>query len=589
MAIEVARSMGRLVKAVISGPLWASLLLGIFILAGVATSIHIGRLMTETESAEWTTRVERRISSLAAQVNRELERTSVQMRSLSVLFQASSYVTRQELAIAETSLSTGERRALLVGLAFSNVLHLKNGVLGPTDGSEATTLVLPVVLPSELNPILSAGQDMAQHPTLRATAIRALESPDIPVMGPAFEDTGRWYAAIAMTVRNADTHGVLFGLIDVERMFAEVMQFTPAGLGLSVGQKQDRGPVPDGSSGETATIVAYGLTAAPTELTLHRPFAYDEARWIFTWHVLPRFEGGADTATGWLIVIGGSLITLLLGTVLAALAYQNLLVRRQVLQRTEALAGALQRLAESDRAKSRFLSIVGHELRTPLNAIIGFGELLLHTQRDPTARTHLNFVVDAGQHLLGLVNDLLEVAHASQGTLELNQDACLPESLVTETYRHCQTLAERAGVTLDVQLAEDAPLIRADARRLSQALKSLCLNAITASKSGMTVTLEIDYDRASGSVRFMVRDNGRGLSPEQLRDAHQLFEQLEDPMTRRQQGLGIGLPLCRHIVELHGGQLSLTSRPGEGTVAVIVLPPEASIQRQASKAPPRLT
>jgi len=273
--------------------------------------------------------------------------------------------------------------------------------------------------------------------------------------------------------------------------------------------------------------------------------------------------------------------------VLAALAYQNLLVRRQVLHRTEALAGALQRLAESDRAKSRFLSIVGHELRTPLNAIIGFGELLLHTQKEPTARTHLNFIVDAGQHLLGLVNDLLEVAHASRGTLELNQDACLPESLVTEAYRQCQTLAERAGVTLEVELAEDAPLIRADARRLSQALKSLCLNAITASRSGTTVTLALDYDNSDGMVRFRVRDNGKGLSPEQLREAHQLFEQLEDPMTRRQQGLGIGLPLCGHIVELHGGRLSLTSKLGKGTEAVIQLPPDACIQRHGPA--PRLT
>jgi len=589
MALEVARSMGRLVKAVLSGPLWASMLLGFFALGGVIASMQIGSVVAARASSEWNTRVERRISNLAAQINRELERSSVQMRSLSVLFEASNDVTRQELRIAEASLSTGERRALLVGLAFTGLLRQDDGTATRSGGNNASTaLALPIMLESDFSPILGSGQDLAQHPALGATSIRALESPGVPVMGPAFADAERWYAAIAVTARNADVNGVLIGLIDVERMFADVMQFTQSGLGLEVTQNQGGNSVAMNEPPDAAAIITtHGIPPVPTELTLRQTFTYDEARWSFTWHILPGFEGGADTATGWLIGIGGSVITLLVSMVLAALAYQNLLVRRQVLHRTEALAGALQRLAESDRAKSRFLSIVGHELRTPLNAIIGFGELLLHTQKEPTARTHLNFIVDAGQHLLGLVNDLLEVAHASRGTLELNQDACLPESLVTEAYRQCQTLAERAGVTLEVELAEDAPLIRADARRLSQALKSLCLNAITASRSGTTVTLALDYDNSDGMVRFRVRDNGKGLSPEQLREAHQLFEQLEDPMTRRQQGLGIGLPLCGHIVELHGGRLSLTSKLGKGTEAVIQLPPDACIQRHGPA--PRLT
>lgn len=543
--------------------------------------MQIGRTMAERETAEWTARVERRISSLSAQINRELERTSVQMRSLSVLFQASSDVTQQELKIAEASLSSGDRRALLIGLAFTGIVQQPD-----SSATAGTSLALPILLSSDTNPALAAGQDLAQHSALGSAAVRALQNPGTAILGPAFETDHGWYAAMAVTARNADMDGMLYGLIDVERLFADVMQFTQAGLGLSVLQKHINHPA---ASGEPAVILSYGTPSMPAELTLHRPFTYDEARWDMTWHVLPRYEGGADTGTGWLIGIGGSIITLLLTTVLAALAYQNMLVRRQVMHRTEALANAMQKLAESDRAKTRFLSIVGHELRTPLNAIIGFGELLLHDQRDATARSHLGFVVDAGQHLLGLVNDLLEVAHANRGTLELNQDACLPESLVTEAYRQCQALAERLGVVMSVDLAEDAPLIRADARRLSQALKSLCLNAITASQAGGTVSLTLDYDPAEDAVHFVVRDAGRGLSATQLQDAHQLFEQLEDPMTRRRQGLGIGLPLCRHIVELHGGELRLTSKPGDGTTATILLPPTACIHRHAPAAPSRLT
>ena len=552
-------------KNVLPGHIRAGLLLGLFAIGGILISAEAARRLAQNAAMVEATRAERRVSVLSGELARDLDQMDIQMRSLSVLFLASADVTQDELNAAEASVASDRSPATPFALAFAASQIDPGADAGQVDPAAGR---FPIRLSTRRSNILSAGRRLTEVPSLLAAAERALAQPGTPILGAAFLHEDNWYAGIAISAHDGWTEGVLIGLLDVGRMFAELGGRAQPEFALEVSQV----PRQEANAATRAEVIYVSKGAARgSEMQLQQEIHHGQVHWRLNWIASPLFLRPVDSLSPWLVGIAGGMITLLLTAILATLTFQNMLVRRQVLQRTEALTAALEQLEKASRAKSRFLSIVGHELRTPLNAIIGFGELFLNAERDPQARSHATFVVEAGRHLLGLVNDLLEVAHATLGTLELNRESCLPEHLVADAIEGCGALAERGGVALARQTVP-VPPIRADGRRMRQALKSLCLNAIAASPRGATVSLSLDWDPMERLVNFTIRDSGRGLSREELQNASELFEQLEDPMTRRRQGLGIGLPLCRHIVELHGGKLTFKSVPGVGTEAIITLP-----------------
>jgi len=239
---------------------------------------------------------------------------------------------------------------------------------------------------------------------------------------------------------------------------------------------------------------------------------------------------------------------------------------------TRALKSAVAAAEAASAAKSAFLATMSHELRTPLNAIIGFSEMM--ASADLPAEKQREYSQDingAGRHLLGLVNDILDLTRLEAGARLLEVDAVDVAELVEQCCHLVQPLAQQAGVTLRWRPPEAALVIEGDGRALRQIVLNLLGNAIKFTPGGGAV--EVETAARDGRVEVRVADSGIGIPQEKLEQVMQPFVQLEGPFTRRYEGTGLGLPIARRLAELHGGSLALASRPGEGTVARLTLPP----------------
>ena len=243
--------------------------------------------------------------------------------------------------------------------------------------------------------------------------------------------------------------------------------------------------------------------------------------------------------------------------------------RERALAAAEHVQRDAREAAESaNKAESAFLANISHELRTPLNAIIGFFEIMRNELFGPLGVAHYRDYVrdihDSGKHLLNLINDILDFSKADAGKLVLHEtDVSLP-AVVARCQRLMVEIAHRGGVTLTCTVPDDCPPFRADERKIKQILLNLLSNAVKFTPAGGTVTTGARTE-ADGSLTLSVTDTGGGMRPEDIPKALAPFVQLEDPMTRRHQGTGLGLPLTKSLVELHGGTLRIESRFGLGT------------------------
>ncbi|MPY71388.1 MAG: GAF domain-containing protein [Alphaproteobacteria bacterium] len=232
---------------------------------------------------------------------------------------------------------------------------------------------------------------------------------------------------------------------------------------------------------------------------------------------------------------------------------------------------------EASRAKSQFLSNMSHELRTPLNAIIGFSEMIKEQTFGPIGspkyRAYAMDIFESGRHLLELINEILDLAKAESGKDTLNENDFGIDELLEGAVRIVRSRAERDRVTLTVKLPDCPPVIRADKRKLRQVLINLITNAIKFTEAGGHVNISCWGGVESGIV-FQITDDGIGIALEDIPKALGLFGQIDNVFSRKHEGTGLGLPLSKSLVELHGGSLDLQSQPGVGTTVTFRLPPE---------------
>jgi signal transduction histidine kinase len=229
----------------------------------------------------------------------------------------------------------------------------------------------------------------------------------------------------------------------------------------------------------------------------------------------------------------------------------------------------------ASRSKTEFLANMSHELRTPLNAIIGFSDILTGQIFGPLGdRRYADYardIRDSGQHLLNLINDVLDVSKVEFGKIELIEETIDVTSVVESCVRLMRDRAEAAGVRLLQSLPEDLPFLHADNRRFKQILLNLLSNAVKFTlPTGRVSILAVAGD---DGFRLIVEDTGIGIAPADLEKALKPFGQIDSRLARKYQGSGLGLPLTKSMVELHGGRLELSSTPGSGTTAVVWLPP----------------
>jgi cell cycle sensor histidine kinase DivJ len=240
----------------------------------------------------------------------------------------------------------------------------------------------------------------------------------------------------------------------------------------------------------------------------------------------------------------------------------------------EALEAARRDAERANEAKSRFLATVSHELRTPLNAIIGFSEMLTNEPPpglDAERRADYARVIrDSGQHLLAVVNGILDVSRIEAGHFELNPEAFAVGPLVESCHEMMLLPAERAGLRFDVELPRDVPEVVADQLAVRQMLINLIANAIKFTPRGGSVTLAV---RTAGSELLLsVSDTGIGIAESDLAQVGQPFFQARSSYDRPYDGTGLGLSVVKGLAQLHGGRLEITSRVGEGTRALVRLP-----------------
>jgi PAS domain S-box-containing protein len=238
------------------------------------------------------------------------------------------------------------------------------------------------------------------------------------------------------------------------------------------------------------------------------------------------------------------------------------------------LKRALQEMEEASRAKSAFLAAMSHELKTPLNAVLGFAEILntemLGPLGNPAYRGYAADIHTSGTRLLGIVNDLLDTARIEGGALTLAKQAVSVSSLIEGGIALGQLRGgARCKVAFEIQ--PNLPELEVDPQRLMQAIAALVANAIKFTPDEGQVTVH-GRGTPSGGVRIAVRDTGIGMSQEKIAEAFQPFRQLDNSLARRFEGAGLGLSICKALVELHGGSLSIESAEGEGTAVFIDLP-----------------
>lgn len=228
------------------------------------------------------------------------------------------------------------------------------------------------------------------------------------------------------------------------------------------------------------------------------------------------------------------------------------------------------RAEEANKIKSDFLANISHELRTPLNAIIGFSEIMCAGYFGPEKyREYGQDILDSGNFLLNVINDILDMSKIEAGRLELQlADADLGE-ILTEAMRVLSFQADEKHLNVTVD-CPDAVALRADRRALKQIALNLLSNAVKFTPEGGRVTLSARVEAASVSVS--IRDTGIGIPPEQIKQLGRPFVQVANQFTKQHRGSGLGLAIARSLIELHGGRMTIVSTPGEGTTVTFTLP-----------------
>jgi signal transduction histidine kinase/DNA-binding response OmpR family regulator len=249
------------------------------------------------------------------------------------------------------------------------------------------------------------------------------------------------------------------------------------------------------------------------------------------------------------------------------------LMEQEIQNKNEQLEMQNKELEKASRAKSDFLARMSHELRTPLNVIMGFSELMLDQvpgEINEEQRQCLDDMLTSSRHLLGLINEVLDLSKVEAGKVEVRvKDIALAELVGSVTSAMTAVLSQRKQ-SLDVDLAKGLPLVYADGARLRQVFFNLLSNASKFTPDGGKIRIEAL--RKDGLCQVTVSDNGIGIKKEDLKQIFEPFYQADNPVTRERKGTGLGLTLVKEIVEMHGGQIWVQSEYGKGSDFIFTLP-----------------
>lgn len=285
----------------------------------------------------------------------------------------------------------------------------------------------------------------------------------------------------------------------------------------------------------------------------------------------------------------GIVLTMILAGYFVTLRNRRRMIEEKVAERTTKLSAANQSLASevqerrrvaralrkakeeaevANHAKSGFLAMISHELRTPLNAIIGFSEVLSEQMFGPLGHNnysdYANDIRSSGRHLLGLINNILDLTKVEANEFNLRrQDMDIAET-IDEVLRLFDEQAHTAAQSIELDLEKPLPIVRADPGAIRQILINLVSNALKFTPEGGSVQVSVKLEK-EGGLKISVSDSGIGIEKKHLDGIFQPFSQVDSSLARKYEGTGLGLPLTKSLVQLHGGTIAIESVPGHGT------------------------
>ena len=298
------------------------------------------------------------------------------------------------------------------------------------------------------------------------------------------------------------------------------------------------------------------------------------------------FEVDVQTLTALFVSILIFLTLVYLDAVLRSYRYKSLRLTaaRKKLQRevdaNQAVKEALGAAEMASRTKSQFLANMSHELRTPLNAVIGFSEIMeaqmFGPLGSPQYKEYATDIKTSGKHLLGIVNDVLDLSKVEAGRIELKETVIEIPELLASCERLVKESARAGELELAFKIFPDLPYLMADQRLVKQVLVNLLSNAVKFTHQGGEIL--VTATTAPGvACRIEVRDNGIGMLPAHIDKALQPFAQIENAAQSNHKGTGLGLPLSKSLVELHGGTFEIESQLGAGTKIIVTFPAERAV------------
>jgi len=399
--------------------------------------------------------------------------------------------------------------------------------------------------------------------------------------------------------------GYVIGLIGIDKLFGTTLRefTTPAWLDTYLYRDDS------GASGELVYIEPSVLRTAdmppPVDEEMGDGFATSAAQAIGDRHysiVVRPVPGTMDFDLGavpWGVALFGLSLTLLLARYIIVSRYKQRQIEMAVIERTAELSRANESNARleteilerkraeaelrtakeeaevANRAKSEFLAMVSHELRTPLNAVIGFSEMLTNEMFGPIGdsryRGYAADIRGSGLHLLSLINDILDLSKVEANSFELCEEELDVPALIDETLHLVEAKAGAGEIRLRPELAADLPFLFADERAFKQVVLNLLSNAVKFTPPGGRVSVSAEVDDL-GEFVITIVDTGIGIAEADQEKVLTPFTQADSSLARRYEGTGLGLPLTKSLVELHGGRLELESQQHKGTTVRAIFP-----------------
>ncbi|MGO1117587.1 ATP-binding protein [Rhodovibrionaceae bacterium A322] len=520
-----------------------------------------------------------------------LAQNELNLRMASSLFAGSQQVTQDEFQSLGNSMDinlgsiTGLEQAIT---GFAYLKRIRRNKRSAFEQSHFPLLALPfpkAVTPStnayEYYPILlttgavldlQQGMDLGSFPATYEAVSTAFRLPGQAIMSPAFRTSSGDLAAImALGVQSADDVGILVSFLDLQALFDDLGSLMPSELHVSLSQVETE----ESSQSKRTPVISLGPKPDDPIATQMVRLSHGQARWELLWSSDgPRNPQNIFTQAQ-TVILSGSLVSLLLAFIFFLLLREHKQVREQVKSRTRELEQAKRIADNASLAKSQILANVSHELRTPLNAIIGFSEVLqdeiFGNLGNDRYREYASDIKISGEHLLELINDLLDMTQIESGKVVLKDDKLEIGALFSLCERVMAPQFEEAQITLQVQPTHSVVWLTADERRLKQVLINLLSNARKFTLPGGKVTLGFQVSDPEG-LSITVEDSGIGMSEQDIPKALEPFGQIDSAASRKFRGTGLGLPLSREIMRLHDGDLKVTSELGRGTKVTCTLP-----------------